>query len=131
MQISPRTVLALIVSPLIGGVIYGYAVVTQTAAAASPTPPEFWTNFAFAAVASLVFEVVVLLPVSLLLRRHRLASAYSAGVGAAAWFGLSVAGFLALGQGWSSATATAVQMLVLGLPVVASFVLLAGSQRHA
>ena len=127
MQIS-RIIVALIAAPLSGSLVYVLLARLDTMSMShGPQGDDFTTTFIGMAVAAVLFEVFVLLPVAYLLRgrmRFRLAVTT---IGVAAWAALTSPGLALLGQNALSVAITTTQLLALGLPVVLVFALLVRS----
>jgi hypothetical protein len=129
---SARIVAALIAAPLFGGLVYLFVVGAQgMSMSVGPRQEDLLPTFMGAAIIALVFEIVVLLPAYLVLRRRPRFRLNLILVGVVAWFALSVGGLLLLGQPSLSAAVTGAQLLVLGVPLVGVFVALIGSGQHA
>jgi hypothetical protein len=129
---SRRLAAALIAAPLLGGLVYLLALGVQgMSMSVGPRHEDLLPTFIFASTIALVFEVLVLLPASLVLRGRPKFRLNLLLIGVVAWFALSVGGLLLLGQSPLSAAVTGAQLLVLGGPLTGVFVVLIGGGQHA
>jgi len=119
-----RIVTALIAAPIIAAAIYVPADVIQASAFPhGPTHDDLVSVFIGAAILALVFELLILLPAALLLRRQQRFAPYLAATGIVSWLVLTAGGLAAMGRGASSVAATTAQFLALGVPLVLVFTL--------
>ena len=125
-----RTLLALVIAPVVAGLVYALLVVTTTSVVLLPLRPELVATAVSGSIIGLLFAVLVLLPFVLAFRSRLRARTYLFLTGLLVWFVLSVAASR-LGMDWSSSVATAVQLLLPGAVLVALFAGLVGLPRHA
>ena len=114
-----RIVAALITAPVVAGLIYGIVLAYQVASH-SGGPDRYtivFTSVTLSLVA-LAFVVLVLLPLSLLVRKSPRFRLIIVIVGAVAWFFASALAFIVLGKEVSVAASTAIQLLAIGVPTV-------------
>jgi len=131
MRIS-RVAAALIAAPIIGGATYVLVLAQQSKPwPRGPRQEDLFTTFLGSSVAALLFAVVVLLPLAVLVRRNGNFRLMVSTAGIVAWFGVTVAAFVLMGEGPSIAAFTGIQLLVLGGPLVVVFAAILGKGPHA
>jgi hypothetical protein len=130
MQIS-RIVVALIVAPLFGSLIYVLlAGLDSMSMSLSPSNNDLLSTFVWMAILAVLFEVFILLPVAYILRARVWFRLSLIGVGVIFWLALTASGLLLMGQNPLSIAITSVQLLALGVPVVFAFTLLVHRAPH-
>jgi hypothetical protein len=117
-----RTILALIVAPVVGGLTYGGWLASSFSGIPDPYRTGLWTQSIPGIVVGTVFELFFLLPLLYLLQRFRLsARLWFIGFGILIWFLLSIA-LLSLTQiNWSECVASSFMFLVPGAALVIAF----------
>src|SRR5438477_8891255 len=129
---AQRIVAALIAAPLLAGTIYAIVLAYQVAShSGGPDRHEFVISAASVSLVALVFLALVLLPLSILVRKSPRFLFIVIVAGAVAWFGTSVGAFVLVGQSASAAASTALQLLTLGIPTVVVFAAILGKGPHA
>ena len=119
-----RFVAALIAAPIVAAAIYVPVDAIQASAVAHGANHDDPVSvFIGAAVLALVFELVILLPAALLLRRNPRFAPYLAATGIVSWLVLTAGGLAAMGRGASAIAATTAQFLAVGVPLVLVFTL--------
>src|SRR6266536_3390136 len=115
-----RTLLALLVAPVVAGLVYALLVVTTSSVVPLKLRPELVATALSGSITGLLFEVLALVPLALLFRASFRGRAYLFLAGSLVWFALSI-GVSLLAMDWPSAVATAMQLLLPGLVLVALF----------
>jgi hypothetical protein len=127
-----RIVTALLAAAAVAGIVYAALLAYQVASlGGGPRKPEIALSSAVMATIALAFAVVVLLPLSLFAQRRTQFRPIVIGGGVAVWFGASLVALMLMGQGATEATSGGLQLLALGLPVVATFAAILGKGPHA
>jgi hypothetical protein len=127
-----RIVAALIAAPLLGAVTYiAVAGVDGSRMSFGPSKNDVVATFIGLVVVAVLFEVFVLLPAAVLIRKSVRFEVWLCLIGIIAWLGLVAGGFLLLGQGAGSVAILSVQFLSLGAPLLLLFVVLIRRVLHA
>jgi predicted membrane channel-forming protein YqfA (hemolysin III family) len=129
---TARTWLAIVGAPILGAAVYAWLTLASLAQATVPDKPTLLGLVVSGAVVGLVFELVVVVPIFLVLRRSRRLNAFSfVAMGSLAWIVVCLLLLLLLGVGPNGASATAVAMFLPGLTIVLAFWLLGGNRGVA
>src|ERR1700687_1628536 len=115
-----RTVLAMLVAPLAAGFVYAVALVATSSNVPADIRPSLFGSVVSGSIVGLVFEVLALLPLTLLVRAYARGRLSLFAGGSLVWFAASLALSLT-GMAWSSAVALATQVLVPGIVLAAVF----------
>jgi len=127
-----RVVFALIAAPLVGALFYTAAVgIDGIRFSGDRSGNELLTTFLGMAVLALVFEMVVLFPAAVFLRGRQRFAVNLLVVGVLTWLALVAVCLVALGLNALSVAITSAQLLLLGVPVVLTFVGLVRKGLHA
>ena len=125
-----RMWIAIVCAPILGAIVYAWLTLSTLPQAVMSERPMPIGLIGSGAVAGLLFEVGVLVPLLLGLRRIRRLGAMSfLLLGCLAWFTLCLLLLLAVGRGINGASATAVAMLWPGVALVVAFWLLGGKKN--
>ena len=123
---SRRTVIALIVAPLVAGAVYAAWLMWQLSNASLVNPPGVWAQFFPGFMVRAPFELFILLPLLYFLRRI---GNDSRGLliifGIVIWYVVCVATLSFGSPDWSERVATSIMFLVPGVPLVVVFGFLA------
>jgi hypothetical protein len=129
-----RTWLAVVIAPVIGGLIYAWiGYVTVVGHVHGPAEPTFGGFFVLGGAFALLFELLALIPLYLGLRHwRRFDFVMFFFYGVALWFAGSLGVFSVLvGDGWNSSSATAASLLPVGAAVVLVFWLIVRKSNGA
>jgi len=130
-MVTTRTWLAIVGAPILGAGVYACLTLASLAQATIVEKPTPLGLIVSGAVVGLIFELVILVPLLLALRRWwRLDAVRFAILGCLAWFAVCFLVMLPLGGGVNSASATAVLMFLPGATLVLAFWFL-GANRNA
>jgi hypothetical protein len=130
MQIS-RIVIALIVAPLFGSLIYMIlAGLDSMSFSRIPPHDDLLSTFVGMAILAVLFEVFILLPVAYLLRARVSFRLNLIIVGVPCWLALTAVGLALMGLNPLNIAITSAQLLALGVPVVFAFALLVHKAMH-
>ena len=128
---NKRKVLAAVVSPIVAALLYTF--VLSQGSLMESLQEHTWhillPTFVGVVVATFAFELLVLMPVTSFLAARGASSLYIAIVGIACWFAIIFCMSSVLGLKLSAAIGFAVNMLILGVPLVALFLGLT-AHRH-
>jgi hypothetical protein len=131
-MVASRTWLALVAAPVVFSAVYASLGLASLPANVGSDRPSAMNFIVPGAIAGLLFEVIVVIPLYLGLRKwRRLSSTTFLITGTAAWLGLSFVLMLFVGVNANGASATAVQLLPPGIALVFTFWLLNGGARGA
>jgi hypothetical protein len=129
--VNKRKVLAAVVSPIVATLLY--TVVVSQESLLQSLQEHTWhillPTFIAVTIATLIFELLVLMPVSSFLAARGASGVYIAIVSIACWFAITFCMASILGLRLSAAISFAANMLVLGVPLVALFLGLT-ARRH-
>jgi hypothetical protein len=120
---NKRKVLAAVVSPIVATLIY--TLVLSQESLMQSLQEHTWhillPTFIAVAIATFIFELLVIMPVSSFLAARGAGAVYIAIVSIACWFAITFCMASILGLKLSAAFSFAANMLVLGVPLVALF----------
>ena len=128
---TSRTWLALIAAPVAFSVAYAGLGLASLPAHLGSDRPRAGDFIVPGVIAGLLFEILVVIPLYLCLRRwQRLGAMTFLTIGSIAWFGLSFILMMFLGVNANGASATAVQLVPPGVVLVVTFWWLVGGTHN-
>jgi len=127
-----RVVAAIVVASISAGIIYGLMLAYGVQAAShGPKNTEIVLTAAVVAALTLIFLVLVVLPLALGTRRSIHFRSIVVAGGIAAWAGACVGAYLLMGQGAYMSALAGVESLAVGVPAIGAFAAIVGKGPHA
>ena len=119
---SGRTIIALLLAPIVAGATYASSVMSNLAHIPASHRPDPWVQFVPGVLGAVLFELFVLLPLLYLLQRtHRSNRLLFICLGTVCWFIVSFALLSLTRMEWRDLLATTLIFLIPGVTVVLVF----------